>query len=142
MQSTSLIGPTTLQAYRETEYRVHNGPGFVLRVGEFSEVLMTEHKRHKVDCSAFITAGNPFSAVLDDAANQDRQASLAHELTQRSLSFLPGMGEHPTNGWEGESSYLVFGLNLEAAKALGQRFEQNAVIWCGSDAIPQLILLR
>ena len=31
---------------------------------------------------------------------------------------------------------------VEAAKALGTRLEQNAIVWAGGDAVPQLILLR
>jgi hypothetical protein len=34
------------------------------------------------------------------------------------------------------------GLSLEAAKALGKKYDQNAVVWCGPDAIPELVLLR
>ena len=37
---------------------------------------------------------------------------------------------------------LVLGLALEAAKSLGNAYEQNAVIWCGPDAVPSLVLLR
>ena len=32
-------------------------------------------------------------------------------------------------------------MGLEEAKVLGCRYEQNAVVWCGVDAVPQLILL-
>jgi len=67
---------------------------------------------------------------------------LAKELTSRSLEFVTGIGQHPSNKWPGEPSYLVFGLTLEASKVLGTRLEQNAIIWSGSDGVPQLILLR
>jgi len=53
-----------------------------------------------------------------------------------------GIGKHPSNDWPGEDSFLVFGLNLEAARALGARFEQNGFIWSSADGVPQLILLR
>lgn len=33
-------------------------------------------------------------------------------------------------------------ISLEAAKELGARYEQNAIVWAGADAMPQLILLR
>ena len=36
----------------------------------------------------------------------------------------------------------MVGLAQEAAKALGTRLEQNAIVWAGGDAVPQLILLR
>ena len=55
---------------------------------------------------------------------------------------MQGLGEHPTNGWPGEASYLIFGLTLEAAKMLGMRLEQNAIVWTGADTVPQLVLLR
>ena len=42
----------------------------------------------------------------------------------------------------GLASLLVFGLALEAAKSLGQSLEQNAIIWCGADCVPDLILLK
>jgi hypothetical protein len=136
------IDPAIVQAYRETEYRVHTEPPFTLRVGQASADLIAHHKHHKTDCSAFLTAWNPFSQSLDDAANASGQAALAQELSRRSLSYLLGLGQHPANGWAGEESFLVFGLTLEAAKVLGSRFEQNALIWNGSDGVAQLVLLR
>jgi hypothetical protein len=41
----------------------------------------------------------------------------------------------------GEPSFLAFGLALEASKTLGKAYEQNAIIWCGADAVPNLVLL-
>ncbi len=142
MPPASAIAPPTLQAYLETDYCVHGEPGFTLRVGRASAELLAAHKRRRTDCSAFLTACNPFSQPLDAAANAARQAALAKELSGRSLAFLPGVGQHPSNGWPGEDSFLVFGLTLEAAKALGTRLEQNGLVWSGADAVPQLILLR
>jgi hypothetical protein len=55
---------------------------------------------------------------------------------------IPGIGVHPTGEWRGEPSYLVPGLSREAAEELGRQFEQNALIWSGADAVPELLLLR
>lgn len=33
-------------------------------------------------------------------------------------------------------------MSLGAAKAIGTQFEQDAIVWVGPDAVPQLILLR
>lgn len=142
MFSASVIDPRTVQAYLETEYRVYGGPGFTLRVGQASADLLAAHKRQKAGCSAFLTAFNPFSKLCDEAANKASQAALAQEFTRRSLFFLPGIGQHPSNEWPGEDSFLVFGLTLEAAKVLGSKFDQNGFVWSGPDAVPQLILLR
>lgn len=142
MFSDSVIDPRTIQAYLETDYRVNGEPGFVLRVGQASSDLLSAHAHQQTDCSAFLTACNPFSESLDPDANAALQTALATELSRRGLAFLPGIGRHPTNGWPGEDSFLVFGLTLEAAKALGARLEQNGFVWSGADAVPQLILLR
>ena len=140
--SDSNINPYTVQAYLETEYFVRGESDFVLQVGQFSNSLESEHKLRGSDCSAFITAYNPYSNVVDEVDNAKRQKALTDELQRRSLNFADGIGRHPSNHWPGEPSYLVFGLSLEASKTLGVRFEQNAIIWCGIDCIPQLILLR
>ena len=140
--SASAIDSSTVLAYRETEYRVHGEPGFILRVGQASADLRLAHERHNVDCSAFLTACNPFGEPFDAAANAARQAALGKELERRRLRFLPGVGQHPSGDWPGEESFLVFGLTLEAAKLLGVMFSQNAVVWAGADAVPQLVLLR
>lgn len=138
----TLIDAETLQAYRETEYRVDGADPFILRVGELSAALAAAHKRHRVDCSAYITACNPFSQRLDEAENVERHAALGRELSKRSLASSEGVGQHPSNQWPSEPSHLIFGLTLEAAKALGTRMEQNAILWAGADAVPELILLR
>jgi hypothetical protein len=140
--SASAIDPRTIQAYLETDYCVHGELGFILHVGQASADLLAAHKRQKVECSAFLAACNPFSRVADEDANAVQQAALAQELSSRSLVFRSGIGQHPSNKWPGEESFLVFGLTLEAAKVLGARFEQNGFIWSGVDAVPRLILLR
>jgi hypothetical protein len=41
-----------------------------------------------------------------------------------------------------EASVGVFGISMENACELGIRYRQNAIIWVGEDATPQLVLLR
>lgn len=136
------IPAATRAAYAETESRVTGDPGFVLRVGCASAELRAAHGAKQVECSAFITACNPYSRQLDASANAARQQALMADLQARGLSFVAGVGQHPDNGWPGEESFLAFGLALEAAKALGRRHGQNAIVWCGADAVPQLVFLR
>jgi len=141
--SASVIDRELIQAYLETHYHVHGDAPATLRVGEPNAPLAALHDASGVTCSAFITAWNPFSRqARDDATNARRQAALACELTRRGLAFIDGIGQHPSNKWPGEASFLVLGIPLEDAKALGTEFEQNAIIWSGADAVPQLILLR
>ena len=142
MFSTPKIQPETIQAYSETEYRVTGDQPLVLRIGEYNESLSRLYKFNKVDSCAFITACNPCSRSLSDAANADRHDELGRDLQRRGLKFFQGEGKHPVGDWPGEASYLILGLSLEATKILGKKYEQNAIVWCGSDALPQLVLLR
>lgn len=125
---------------------VSKSPEFMFRArqttGEMAPTLAAAHKRHRVDCSAHITACNPFSQFLEDEANAERHAALDRELGRRSLASIEGVGQHLSNHWPGEPSYLIFGLTLEAAKTLETRLEPNAIVWTGTDAVLQLILLR
>ncbi|MCG3775935.1 MAG: hypothetical protein JW395_2783 [Nitrospira sp.] len=138
----SVIDPSTIAAYKETDYNVDASSPFVLRVDEACKELEIHFKKARVDCCAYITAVNPFSKNLDEASNAGRQADLERELKHRCLAFIPGIGQHPSNQWPGEPSFLVLGLSLEAAKTMGRKYEQNALVWAGPDMTPRLILLR
>lgn len=137
-----MIDDHTIQAFRETEYRAYTDEPFTLRIGEVCDPLAAAHKRHRVDSSAFITACNPFSQILDEDSNARLHVAFGLALNKRSLASIEGVGQHPSNQWPGEPSYLIFGLTLETAKTLGTSLNQNAIVWTGADAVPQLILLR
>lgn len=115
---------------------------FTMRVGQVSCGLIIVHQQYSVECSAFLTAWNPYSHSVDNSINMKKQLALTKELTQRNLQFIDGVGQHPNNDWLGEESCLILGLTLEASKTLGARLEQSGIVWSGINAIPQLILLR
>jgi hypothetical protein len=138
----SSIEEALLQAYLETNYHIDTAIPFILRVGSVSKPLLTLYQQQGIRCGVFVTACNPYSQLLDEEANSVRQADLKGELNRRKLIFFNGTGQHPTGDWPGETSFFVLGLPFEAAKALGKKYQQNAVVWCGEDAIPELILLE
>jgi len=55
---------------------------------------------------------------------------------------IEGVGADPAGAWPEEKSYFALGINEDTARQLGMRFHQDAVVWVGPDAIPQLLLLR
>ena len=126
----------------DTNYHVNGATPLTLNIGVANAGLAALHKTHSVESSAYVTACNPFSQALNDSANDARQAVLVRELQQHGLTFIKGIGQHPTNGWSGEQSFLVLGLSREKARMLGARHEQNAIVWCDQDAISELVLLR
>lgn len=138
----SSLDASLIQAYRETHYRVDGTSDMTLLVDTHSLELAALHLKHGVSCSGFITACNPNGVTLPKEVNTKRQADLGVELQHRGLNYLVGIGQHPNNGWPGEPSYLVLGLDLETAKDLALRLEQNAFLWSSEEAVPKLVLLK
>jgi hypothetical protein len=138
----SQISQETIQAYRETEFRVFAEKSLVLKISTKSEELLELYKVTRSETCAFETACNPIGDLLSEEQNFELQKQLEEEIKFRGLNYIPGEGKHPVGDWPGESSFLIFDLSLESSKTLGKKFNQNAVVWCDKDAVPQLILLR
>ena len=67
---------------------------------------------------------------------------LRQALQRAGWAYLEGFGEDPQSEWPGESSVLILGMDLHTARAWGQQWQQNALLYCGADTVPQLVLLR
>lgn len=128
-QAIHMIAPELIRAFEETHYKVHQEPPFALHVGQPCSELDTLLKASGLDSAAFITAWNPKAQPLDDDENRTRQRMLADEIKRRSLRCIEGIGEHPFNGWRGEESMLVLGLQREAARTLCIQFGQLACVF-------------
>ena len=143
MPDRSNIDPNKLRAYLATSYRIGTGPNaIVLTVGQRSATLASLFATHGVDCGAFITAYNPRGTAQSATENARAHAQLAHVLHSRGLQFLAGSGTEDGSNWPAELSWFALGLTLSAAREIGTTFDQDAIVWADSDAVPQLILLR
>jgi hypothetical protein len=130
-----------IAAYQRTEYRVRDGArAFVLRIEERSPMLHACHQSFGVTCSAFVTACNPRSRQTPQDENDAAMARLIDALAATGLRWLRGIGVDPAGDWPGEPSLLVLGLQESDAVALARRFDQNAIVWAGADAIPHLVI--
>lgn len=134
------IDAETLLAYQRTEYWID--AGWSLWIDQPSEALAAWHSRHGVNCSGFIIAVNPRSRVLDEQENQRRDRGLRVWLEAKGLPFQTGAGVDRDGKWPEERGFLIAGIDQEATAGLGRRYDQNAVVWSGADAVPRLILLR
>jgi hypothetical protein len=137
-----MMTPGLLAAYHATHYQVKHPRGaFTLRTDNPSTELATLLMETGSRCAAFITACNPYSWPVGDAENALAQQQLAGELQQHGYAAIPAIGLDPAGEWQGEESFLVPGLDLEEAKALGRQYAQNAILWMDMDAVPQLVML-
>jgi len=98
---------------RDTFYRYQE----LVETDGLEELINREHR-----------VPNIKSCVEDDT----EQAVIAYAVD------FPVLGQHD---WSAETSYRVLSILLESAKSLGNQYDPNAIVWCGSDAVPQLILL-
>ena len=131
-----------VQAYRNTTYGVDAAAPFAVFVGQASGPLLSLMAQNECHSAAYITACNPMGRRLADGDNARRQVALAAYLRHNGYRFLHGKGQGADRRWQAEPSFLVFGIPLQMAKALGCRWRQNAILWCGADAVPQLVWMR
>jgi Protein of unknown function (DUF3293) len=141
MQSSE-IDLATIEAYHATHYTVLTPEPFVLRVGEVSSRMADILANQKVSCAAFLTAWNPFSRRATEAENAVAQQTLLAELSAVGRRTIPGFGKDPSGLWPGEDSVLVLDLSFKQACNLGLKYSQNAILWVGPNACPELVLLR
>ena len=147
MDETTQIQPDKVRAYLATDYRLgHAAQDIVLTIGQRSERLAALFAAKGVNCGAFLTAYNPRGTLQPEAANHLAHAQLATQLEQLGHEVIAGSGSAAGGekgaDWAAEESYFALGLALEPAKAMGTHFDQDAIVWVGADAEPQLILLR
>ena len=142
MKLKSVIPAETLLAYKETDFIVYSEQVLILHIDEYNAELNKLYKAYSINTCAFIKAYNPYSQVLKESVNIARNRDLVAELNDKALRYLSAEGIHHSGDWPVEASYLVLGLSLEASCELGKKYEQNAIVWCDSDCLPKLVLLR
>ena len=143
MAETTQIHPEKVKAFKATAYRLgHTAQDIVLTIGKRSDRLAAMFAAKGVNCGAFLTAYNPRSTIQPDEVNDRAHAQLAAKLQELGLQAIEGSGSEEGTDWPAEKSYFALGLALEPAKAIGTHFDQDAIVWVGPDAVPQLILLR
>ena len=139
----SEISANKIKAYYKTHYRVFylDNP-FVLQIGIHSIELQKLFQQTYKNCALFITAFNPYGSTQSDEANLAAHQRMGDYLRSLTESVWEGEGADPTGQWPAEQSFLALGINHETAQLLGNRAHQDAVVWIGPQAIPELILLR
>lgn len=143
MSATTQIHTDKVQAYLATSYRIGAvGKGIVLKIGQRSVQLASIFASNTAHCAAFITAFNPRGSIQPDALNQRAHEQLGHQLQALGLQIIEGSGSTVGSDWPAERSYFALDLGIELASDIGKRFDQDAIVWIGSDLVPQLVLLR
>ena len=136
----SEISNELIDAYLSTNFHVYAEEEFMLNVGHFSKPLSELHKSHACDTSAVITAWNPLGVAQSDEANKKQNDTLK-KIAQERYTVIDAAGVDPKGEWPPEASFIILGISRYDAMELGQRFQQNAIIF-NEGAVPELVMLR
>jgi uncharacterized protein DUF3293 len=135
------IAPEQLDAYTKADYVVFSDRQVVLRVGKKNEQLDELIKAEGATTAAFITAANPRGEKRAEKENGVANAALQSFVQAAGYPHFWGEGRDPFGSWS-EPSFLVIGIYRANAEALGQLFEQNAIVFCEVGRAPELVILR
>jgi hypothetical protein len=126
--ASSAIPEDLLTEYLGALY-VLNQDGLTIRVGQHLDAVDRICQQHGHRTWVFITAYNPRSRLLTDEENHHRNAELRQILIERGFFFTEGEGRCDDPAWKPEKSFFVPGVTRQFALDLGQRFNQNAVVF-------------
>ena len=135
------LTPELLDAYRNAEYVVFADPHVVIRVGEPTPQVDALINAEGATTAAFVTAANPRGEKRSDMENGVANAALQNFVAAAGYPHFWGEGRDPRGSWA-EPSFLVIGIYRANAEALGQLFEQNAIVFCELGKPPELIILE
>jgi len=134
------ISSEQLEAYKKADYVVFADRQVVVRLGEINPELDALLDAEGATTAAFITAANPRGEKRSDTENGVANAALQSFVSAAGYPHFWGEGRDPFGSWA-EPSFLVIGIYRANAEALGQLFEQNAIVFCEVGRPPELIVL-
>ncbi len=129
-----LISAHLLRSYEAADYWVDFPAGrIVLNIGQPCASVdgFAGHSR-----LAIVTACNPFSEVLGDAENAERQALLIEAVEAAGLEWFHAAGVDTEEEWTPEPSLAILAPSDQQLDAWMEAFGQNAVVVadCGGRA--------
>ncbi len=134
-----MISKDLLQAYLTTEYHVSD-PTLTIRINHLHPDLDKFLKMYDSTVWAYITSYNPASHVLPDEENIALHQMLVEDLSGYICFVGYGVGTNPQ--WKPEQSLLVLGIDQDAAKAIGKKYGQNAIVVGNAGEAATLVLLE
>lgn len=139
------LPPESLDAaYRATLYRVElpDGP-LDWRIGHADAAA--DQRLRTLGCQrgwALVSAANPGSQRLDEAANAARLRELQATLQARGQPYYPAVHRDPQGRWPDEASVFLLDPPAGLAEDLGRAWQQNAIVRGQLGAAPELVWLQ
>lgn len=126
MNMTNPTYAERLATYKLAKFRVHDRGTSTLSVTDHDELtsLLLDMKARTV---AIVTAANPRGVRQSDEINAALFSRLLLAVEQTKLDFRPAEGGSQT--WGLENGFALFDMDVDAAKALGREFAQDAIAY-------------
>jgi len=115
-----------LKAYTEATYTVFE-QNISIKIGEKNSVLNDLLLKFNCVVWAYLTACNPNSELELDEFNERKNNQLKQDLERYVIFGGEAVGADPA--WKPERSFLVLGINKEAAIKLGKSYKQHAIVF-------------
>ncbi len=125
----------TWEAYSTTTYRMKSE-------GSEDVEIRLQQRSPVPGPMAYITADNPGSRQLPVGENDRRRAALRAALTDSGYEVISGESIDDDGSWPTERGFWIRGLNRDEARAMGGRFEQNAILFVDAQSSVELIDCR
>ncbi len=135
-----MISEELINAYMETNYFIDK-ISIPLKINKYNSFLQNIYDNNNINTCAYITAYNPYSKRVNIDKNIKNNESLKSLLDEKNYKYIEGFGSHPSNEWEKEYSFFIINIDYNSACDIGRKYNQNAILWCNDNCIPQLILL-
>jgi hypothetical protein len=133
-----MISKELLLGYEATCYSIIN-PKIDIYLKKENSELNSFLKEHDFTSWCFITAWNPFSKAL--SIEENKRLNLLLEADLNKYPIFPAEGKDTLGDWPPEISFFVGNISREQAIALGEKYEQNAIIFGAVSEFPELIVL-
>ena len=117
-------------AYEQAIYEVYSdGSTIQLHIGHCCPKLDALLIQRGCNSWTLITAYNPYSQCLSAPENQQRHQRLVKYIQKLELLSLPAVGRDTDGIWTPEQSLCIFGVRLQQAISIGQKYAQNAIVY-------------
>lgn len=133
-----MISKELLLGYEATCYSVVN-PKIDIYLKKENAELNPFLREHNFTSWCFITAWNPFSKALSLEKNKGLNELLEADL--KGYNIFSAEGKDTLGDWTPEISFFVGNISREQAIFLGEKYEQNAIVFGAVNELPELIIL-
>jgi hypothetical protein len=136
------MNPELIDAYEQAYYVVFGDPEIVLHIGEPNPQLDALLDEEGASTAAYITPANPRGEQWTREENHAALQTFLESLRETSYTCYEGEGRDPSGEWPAEPSLLIVGISRPAAEVLGEKLEQNAIVFVARGRAPSLIFLE